>query len=180
MFAKPYAVVRSVTVAAPVSTVHAMVSDLSAWVLWSPWEGRDAALRRQFSTPTTGPGAWFEWEGNFTAGKGRVEVLQVSEDCVSLDVLWRRPVTSEQQMEFRIDQQGQDTEVTWTTHGEISGAFRAVAYLFPMSRIHGPTFTRGLARLKAVCERGGTVAGGSLPGGDELLGGGQEVVDGGG
>ncbi|MDO5082865.1 transcriptional regulator [Arachnia propionica] len=153
MIAKPYAVVRSVLIGAPRQRVHEMVADLSAWVLWSPWEGRDHTLLRRLSHPPTGAGAWFEWEGNFTAGQGRVEILQVSDDSVSLDVQWRRPVVSEQQMEFRLDEDGEGTRVTWTTHGEISGAFRLVAYLVPMSRIHGPTFTRGLARLKAVCER---------------------------
>ena len=153
MIAKPYAVVRSVLVAAPRERVHGMVADLGAWVFWSPWEGRDHAVRRRLSSPATGQGAWFEWEGNFTAGQGRVEILQVSYDSVSFDVQWWRPVVSEQQMEFRFEEEGDATLVTWTTHGEISGAFRLVAYVFPMSSIHGPTFSRGLARLKAVCER---------------------------
>lgn len=153
MLAKPYAVVRTVTIEAPPEHVHAMIADLGSWVLWSPWEGRDATLVRRFSHPTTGPGAWFEWEGNFQAGQGRVEILHVSDDSVSLDVQWRRPVVSEQQMEFRLARAGSGTQVTWTTHGEISGAIRVLAYFVPMSRIHGPTFSRGLARLKAVCER---------------------------
>ncbi len=153
MRAKPYAVVRSVSIQAPTSRVHAMIADLRAWVLWSPWEGRDVGVARRFSEVAAGAGAWFEWEGNFKAGKGRMEILEDSDDGVLIDMIWERSVASEQQLSFRLEPEGDGTKVTLTTHGEISGAFRVVAYLFPMSRIHGPTFERGLARLKAICEQ---------------------------
>lgn len=153
MLAKPYAVVCSKVIAALPAEVRALVADLREWNLWSPWEARDPYLNRRFSEPSSGAGAWFEWDGNLRAGAGRIEILQASDDAISLNVVWHRPFRGEQQMEFRLDPCGSGTRITWTMHGEISGAARLAAFIFPMSRIHGPTFERGLARLKSVSER---------------------------
>ncbi len=155
MPAKPYAVVRSVVIAAEPAQVHGLLADLRRWRLWSPWEARDRQLNRRYSESSQGVGAWFEWEGNLRAGAGRLEILQVTAESIALFVSWRRPFTSEQQMEFRLDPEAEGTRVTWTMHGELTGAAKLATVLFPMSRIHGPVFDRGLDRLKASCEQPG-------------------------
>src|SRR5687768_11304821 len=65
-----YRVERSAKIAAPAEVVFASVSDLRAWQEWSPWEKRDPAMRRTFSSATSGVGASYEWAGNKDVGTG--------------------------------------------------------------------------------------------------------------
>jgi len=44
------------------------------------------------------------------------------------------------------------TEVTWTMSGEQKGLWGVIGRLYPMDKLIGKDFEKGLARLKAVAE----------------------------
>ena len=69
-----YHVERSTTVEAPAATVFAQIDDLSVWKEWSPWEKKDPAMKRTFSTTSSGVGASYAWEGNKEVGKGKMTI----------------------------------------------------------------------------------------------------------
>ena len=52
---------RSTRVQADVATVHALVDDFREWPKWSPWEGVDPDLRRDYSGPDHGVGSTYHW-----------------------------------------------------------------------------------------------------------------------
>ncbi len=69
-----YHVERSATVDAPTATVFAQIDDFSVWKEWSPWEKKDPAMKRTVSTPPSGVGATYAWEGNKEVGKGKMTI----------------------------------------------------------------------------------------------------------
>ena len=41
-----YRVQRSAKIEAPAPVVYAQLSDFKAWAAWSPWEGKDPAMKK--------------------------------------------------------------------------------------------------------------------------------------
>src|SRR5262249_1521029 len=73
-----FRVERAATVNAPAETVFPLISDFRQWLNWSPWEGRDPALKRTYGGAERGRGAVYAWEGNRNVGSGRMEILEAS------------------------------------------------------------------------------------------------------
>jgi hypothetical protein len=69
-----YHVARTVTMAAPASTVFAQVNDFHRWGEWNPWAKLDPAMKQSFEGAPAGPGAVYTWAGNKEVGDGGVHV----------------------------------------------------------------------------------------------------------
>ena len=54
-------VTRDVVIDAPVETVFPLVNSLKRMAEWSPWIGRDPAIKLVFSGPEAGVGAKMGW-----------------------------------------------------------------------------------------------------------------------
>src|SRR5215472_14778787 len=54
---------RATMVNAPADRIFALISDFHQWLNWSPWEGRDPALKRTYSGAERGKGAIYAWDG---------------------------------------------------------------------------------------------------------------------
>ena len=152
MSPKPYAVVRRISVRAEPSVVHERINDFHNWMAWSPWEGLDPAMKRSFSGPESGVGAAYSWSGNRKAGAGSMTITKSSEQAINIDLTFDRPFPAEDQLEFKFAPVLGGTEVTWTLHGELEGFMKIASLVWPMDKLLGPDFERGLARLKAVVE----------------------------
>ena len=48
-----FQVQRKITIQATPDTIFAYINDLQQWELWSPWENKDPAMKKSFSTVTT-------------------------------------------------------------------------------------------------------------------------------
>ena len=61
---------RSIHVQAAPARIHALLDDFHQWQRWSPWEGLDPDLHREYSGPAAGVGSTYHWSGNKKAGEG--------------------------------------------------------------------------------------------------------------
>jgi len=55
---RSYNIERSATINAKPETIHAQIADLRAWKNWGAWQERDPGMKTEYSTPSTGVGAW--------------------------------------------------------------------------------------------------------------------------
>ncbi len=148
-----YEVVRSTTVEADPTRIHALVNDFHEWTAWSPWEDIDPNLQRTYSGPSSGVGARYAWKGNRKAGEGSMEIAGSTARRVDIDLAFVKPFASTSKVSFELRPTGPATEVTWRMTGETTGLWRVVSKVFPMDRLVGKDFEKGLARLKGVAEK---------------------------
>ena len=64
------------TIAAPRDAVFAKIDDLHQWADWSPWEGRDPQMKKEFSGASAGVGSMYHWVGNDKVGEGRMTITE--------------------------------------------------------------------------------------------------------
>jgi hypothetical protein len=148
-----YVVERQRRVAAPPEAVVERLVDFRRWQAWSPWEDVDPDLQRRYSGPESGVGATYEWEGNRKAGKGRMEVVDVSPDgTVSIDLQFLKPFKSRTAAVFVVRPDGDGSLVTWTMTGPKTFVTKVMGIFKPMDKMIGPDFERGLDRLAADAE----------------------------
>lgn len=149
-----YHVERSATVDAPAATVFAQIDDFSVWKEWSPWEKKDPAMKRTVSTPPSGVGATYAWEGNKEVGKGKMTITdsrpgeKVAEKLEMLE-----PFPSTSGVTFTLASESPTTtKVTWAMDGKHNFISKAFSVVKPMDGMIGKDFEEGLANLKKVAE----------------------------
>lgn len=147
-----YTVSRSTTIAAPLERVRALLVDLREWQQWSPWEGLDDNLQRTYSGAEQGVGQHYEWSGNKKAGAGSMDVEAVTARQVRVGVSFLKPFKSTSTSTFDLAEADGTTTVTWTMTGEQNALMGLVGKVYPMDRMIGPDFEKGLAQLKRVAE----------------------------
>jgi hypothetical protein len=145
---------RSTTVAAPASAVYARLIDFTRWTEWSPWEGLDPELSREYSSPSGGVGAHYAWSGNRKAGQGRMEVVGATDASqVQIALEFLKPFKAQNSVTFTLTSSGDATEVVWSMRGTNDTVFkRLFAKVFNMDKVVGGDFEKGLAALKAGAE----------------------------
>jgi len=150
-----FEVVRSTTITAPPERVHGLIDDFHAWREWSPWEDIDPNLQRHYSGAQSGAGARYAWEGNRKAGKGNMEILTSTPERIDLRLVFEKPWKATNQVAFELTPAGGDgTHVAWRMSGTQKGLAALFGKIFPMDRMVGKDFEKGLARMKAAAERG--------------------------
>ena len=145
---------RSAVVNAPVDRVFPLIADFHQWLNWSPWEGRDPALKRTYSGAERGKGAVYAWEGNKNVGSGRMEILDASSPSkvvIKLDFL--RPFEAHNTAEFTMLPQGNATKVLWVMHGPAPFMSKVMQVFMNFDRMVGRDFETGLANIKTVTEK---------------------------
>ncbi len=148
-----YKVSRAILVDAPASDVYARIVDLHRWREWSPWEGLDPDLQRDYSGAEQGVGARYAWSGNKKAGKGSMEIVAADEpSAVDVAVAFEKPFKSSSTSSFRLEPEGSGTRVTWTMIGTHSLFSRIAGPLGIFDKMIGKDFEKGLADLKAAAE----------------------------
>jgi hypothetical protein len=158
--AKPntFRIERSATLNAPADRIFPLISDFHQWLNWSPWEGRDPALKRTYSGAERGKGAVYAWDGNKNVGSGRMEILEASPPSsppskvvIKLDFL--KPFEAHNTAEFTMLPQGGATSVTWVMHGPAPFMSKLMQVFMNMDRMIGRDFEAGLANLKTITEK---------------------------
>jgi len=145
---------RKATVNAPADRIFALISDFHQWFNWSPWEGRDPALKRSFSGAERGTGAVYAWDGNKNVGSGRMEILDANTPLkvvIKLDFL--KPFEAHNTAEFTMLPQGGATSVTWVMHGPAPFMSKVMQVFMNMDCMIGRDFEAGLANLKTITEK---------------------------
>lgn len=142
---------RSTVVVAPPARVHGLVDTFPAWQSWSPWEGIDPDLHREYSGPAQGTGARYRWSGNKKAGEGTMEIVSSTPERIEVALEFLRPFAARNTTTFTFTPEpaAGGTRVTWTMTGERGPAMALAGRLF-FDRAIGRDFERGLAALRTA------------------------------
>ena len=145
---------RSATLNAPADKIFPLISDFHRWLSWSPWEGRDPALKRTYSGAERGKGAVYAWEGNKNVGSGRMEILEAnspSQVLIQLDFL--KPFEAHNIAEFTMLPQGNATHLNWVMSGPAPFMSKVMQVFMSFDKMIGKDFEAGLAKIKSVSEK---------------------------
>jgi uncharacterized protein YndB with AHSA1/START domain len=144
---------RSTTIKAPPEKIAAYLTDFHQWAAWSPWEGKDPAMTRTYSGEASGKGAVYGWEGNKNVGTGRMEILDMQPQKVTIKLDFLKPFEAHNTTEYMLEPQGDSTKVTWAMFGPSSLMSKVMSVFMNMDKMVGPDFEAGLAKLKAAAEK---------------------------
>lgn len=147
-----YAITRSVQVATAPERVHALVADLRAWMRWSPWADLDPEQTREYSGPSSGEGAFYEWQGRGKVGGGNMMIASATPSAIDIRLVLTHPWRINCPMRFEFVPVDGGTRVTWTTEGERRGLQRLAAVVLRPEVSIAQDMESGLARLKTVAE----------------------------
>ncbi len=142
---------RSIRVQADAARVHGLVDDFREWQKWSPWEGLDPDLNRDYSGPDRGVGSTYHWSGNKKAGEGEMRVTESTPTSVVVDLQFLKPFKASNVTAFALTPVGDATDVTWTMTGTRSAIMGLMGKLF-FDKAIGADFEKGLASLKREAE----------------------------
>ena len=145
---------RTATINAPPEKVAALIEDFHQWGSWSPWEKLDPAMKRTHSGAPRGQGATYAWEGNSSAGAGRMQIVEASASAVKINLDFIKPFENHCIAEFKLVPQGTGTQVTWSLRGPNHYLSKVMTTFFNMDEMVGGDFEKGLANLKAAAEKG--------------------------
>jgi uncharacterized protein YndB with AHSA1/START domain len=149
-----FQVQRSAAIKAPPEKIFPLINDFKRWEAWSPWEKKDPAMKRTFSTTTSGKGASYGWEGNKEVGKGRMEITESApSSAVALKLEFHEPFESQSAVRFTLEPKGDLTQVTWTMNGPMPYISKVFTIFCDMDAMIGKDYETGLANLKAAAEK---------------------------
>lgn len=149
----PFTVKRSLDIRAPAEALFARIVDLHGWAAWSPYEKKDPAMKKGFAGAACGVGAVYEWQGNRSVGKGRMEIVEAARPSkVRIDLHFMKPFEAHNIAEFTLEPRGDNTTVTWAMYGSLHFIARVMGLFISMDKMIGNDFAAGLANLKAVAE----------------------------
>ena len=143
---------RSTRVHASPDRIHALLDDFREWQKWSPWEGVDPDLDREYSGPDHGVGSAYHWAGNKKAGEGEMAITESTPTSVVVDLVFLKPFKATNVTRFDLAPVGDATDVTWTMTGTRSAIMSVGGKLF-FDKAIAKDFDRGLADLKTQAER---------------------------
>ena len=152
MAASTFEVKRNTVINAPAPTIQQLIDDFREWPKWSPWEDIDPEMNRDYSGADSGKGAAYAWSGNRKAGSGRMEITGAEPGRVDLDLDFTAPMKTQNRLAFDLTPKGAATEVTWTMTGTQTGIWKLIGKIYPMDKLVGKDFDKGLARLKTAAE----------------------------
>lgn len=148
-----FVIERSIDIAAPAATVHALVVSLPEWQKWSPWEDLDPHLGRTYTGPVAGVGATYTWVGNRKAGAGTMTITEATPERIALDITFTRPFKATNTSVFELTPTDPGhTRVVWRMTGPQPWFMRVFGRFVDQDRMIGKDFERGLDKLKAAAE----------------------------
>jgi uncharacterized protein YndB with AHSA1/START domain len=148
-----FSVTRSIAIAAPPERIFPLVNDLRAHRQWSPFD-QDAAMKRAYSGPESGPGATFVFDGGNKSGVGALTVTDAQAPSrVAMSLKMSKPLACDNVVEFVFVPQGATTQTSWTMRGPQPFVAKVMNSLFRCDKMCARQFDRGLAALKAAAER---------------------------
>lgn len=134
--------------------VFALLDDFRAWQKWSPWEGIDPDLKREYSGQDSGVGAVYAWRGNKKVGSGRMEITDsVPGEFLRLKLDFIAPMKANNLTDFNVSAQGSGTRLIWSMYGPSPFMSKLFGTFMNFDRIVGKDFEKGLAAIEAELNR---------------------------
>lgn len=124
------------------------LAELPRWTEWSPWEGADPAMKREYTGEPGAVGSTYSWDGDRKAGAGSMRVEAVDPGAVDVALVFTRPFRSRSRVRFVLTPEGDRTRVIWRMESEKTFMSR----FFNLDKLVGPDFEKGLRRLGLLFE----------------------------
>lgn len=148
-------VARSTSIKAPAPTVYGVLTDLTTYDAWMPWNQIDSNMQKTFGPLTKGKGAWYSWTSeHWKVGEGKLEISEViPNQSVTTDLVFGGS-DEINKATWKLEPAANATDITWTIHAHFGhNPISRWFGLFAESMI-GPDFEKGLAQLKQKIETG--------------------------
>ncbi|HFC92955.1 MAG TPA: hypothetical protein ENJ51_09105 [Leucothrix mucor] len=147
-----YQVSRSLTISAPVETIHASLIDFKQWPAWSPWLIIEPDATLKYSDPQGEAGSNYSWEGELI-GSGSMQIEKITDSKVDIKITFITPFKSKADVNFELESLNTgETRVTWNMAGKVP--FFLIPMLKKMKAYIGMDYERGLRLLKEYIETG--------------------------
>jgi uncharacterized protein YndB with AHSA1/START domain len=144
---------RSTQITAPPERVFGLINDVKAFNTWNPFARKDPTIKLGYDGAASGVGAAYSWDSE-KLGSGRMEIVEsVPASRVAMKLAFTKPMTTTNRVEFALQPQGAQTQVTWTMTGPMPYLSKLMTTFVSMEKMVGPDFEAGLANLKSVAER---------------------------
>lgn len=152
---------RSLRIKALPQSIYPHIVNFHNWVAWSPYEGRDPAMKRTYSGPDAAVGAVYEWNGDKkTVGSGRMEITDTTEPSkIMIKLDFFTPFEGHNVAEFTLEPDGEWTNVTWSMRGPAAFVTKLMGVFMDMDKMIGTDFEKGLEKLKTLVEAPALTAG---------------------
>lgn len=147
-----FVVERETKIAAKPEVIRSLIADFRQWPTWSPWEELDPDMRHDYGGADHGVGSWTSWSGNRKAGAGRMEITAMTDDSVTIALAFLKPFKSQSTTVFGLASDGESTTVTWTMRGPKTLLTKLMGIFWPMDKVVGKDFEKGLSKLKTAAE----------------------------
>lgn len=148
-----YHVERSTKIDAPAEIVFEQIGDFKNFQAWSPWAKRDPNMTLTVSTPSTGVGASYAWQGNKEVGKGKMTFTEIQHPTRVREKLeFIEPFASTADTGFDIKPEGSGVTLTWAMDGKNNFMGKAFGLVMDMDKMIGKDFEEGLASIKRLAE----------------------------
>ena len=145
---------RSTTIKAPADKIFGIINDHQNWAAWSPWYKLDPQMKTSMSTPSSGVGATYTWEGNAKAGAGRVTIVEtVPPYKLESRLEMFKPFKAENKVEFTLKPEGDSINVTWAMSGKQNLLMKVMGLFINCNDMVGKDFEAGLTSLKVLAEK---------------------------
>ena len=141
---------RSVHIAAPAATVHALVNDFHQMNKWSALLDADPNVRFEFDGPRRGAGASMRWSGNIVGIGTQTIVESVPFERVTSEV--DADSTGPARSSFLLSPSDHGTGVIWRFERDFGLNLFGRYFGLLLDGIVGPGYDTGLARLKRMAE----------------------------
>lgn len=146
-------VARAATFKATPDAVFGQVNDFHKWDAWSPWAKKDPNAQATFEGPASGEGAKFSWAGNGDVGKGNMTIVESKpNELVRIRLEFIEPFAGTNDVEMKVEPQGDDTKLTWSMAGKNNFMAKAIGLVIDCEKMCGDDFEKGLANMKAIVE----------------------------
>lgn len=150
-----FRVERSIVINAGPEVIVSNLQDFRRWQAWSPWEKVDPAMKRTYGGADSGPTANYTWEGNSQVGRGRMEILSVTLEKVTIMLDFYTPWEAHNIAEFTlVPQVDRTTKVTWAMFGPNPFISKLMTVFVSMDSMVAKDFESGLKSLKTISEKG--------------------------
>ncbi|MEQ1704989.1 MAG: SRPBCC family protein [Rickettsiales bacterium] len=149
-----FKIVRSTTMAVPVSAIFPHVNNLRKWEAWSPWAKLDPNAKNSFEGPEEGVGAVMCWEGNCKVGVGSMTITESRpNEAVNFKLDFLKPMKATSYSEFSFKPEGSNTLVIWSMSGTNNFMGKFMSLFMNCEKMVGGHFEKGLASIKAIVEK---------------------------
>ncbi|REJ83767.1 MAG: polyketide cyclase [Bacteroidetes bacterium] len=145
---------KSISINSPIDSVWTHVSTLAAIDGWSPWNDYDPSMKKEMTGTDGEIGASHSWESpHEKVGKGSQTISKIEKPVlIETDLKFYVPYESEAKGYIKLAPEGEGTKVTWGFSSVMPYPFNVMSLFMDMSEMMDPDFTKGLAKLKDLCE----------------------------